>query len=444
MNFRRPLQIAFTLLVIFSMTAPAFAGDDLGVERDKFRQILNNVAKDVEKNFYDPSMKGVDWKVAVAESRARIDNAKSIGDMMLAVYLLTYKLHDSHTQFIPPSRGTRLFYGFEAKPIGDDIRIYELKKGDPAQKAGLKLGDRIVKLNGYAADRASFDLMMMDMRAIRPRTAFDMEVQTGNDPLRRVHLEPRVKQGVRVVEADHLADIWDLITESENWLEEHKFRYAKFADGNVGYLYIRDFPEDEADFLRGLLDQLKGAKAVIVDLRSNPGGELECLKGVMGSFTPTETTVLNMVSRKKTEPLIIKPKRPDYSSSPLYILVDSETGSAAEIFARYFQRTGRAVIVGDKSSGRVTVSRVFSTELGAYNAILYATQIGVARAVFPDNEEIEGKGITPDVYCIPTGDQMRLQDDACLAKTIGLAKEKLGIKSKGSEQLKTTGASADE
>ena len=193
MNLRRSLVIS--LFLCFSLSSQGFAGDNLGVERQTFRQILNNVAKDVEKNFYDPSLKGVDWTAAVAESRTRIDNAKSIGDMILAVYLLTYKLHDSHTQFIPPSRGTRLFYGFEAKAIGADVRIYELKEGDPAEKAGLKLGDRIVRVNGYPADRASFDLMMMDMRAIRPRYTFDMEVQTGNDPPRKVHLEPRIKQG---------------------------------------------------------------------------------------------------------------------------------------------------------------------------------------------------------------------------------------------------------
>ena len=246
-----------------------------------------------------------------------------------------------------------------------------------------------------------------------------------------------------MLDINHLADVWDLINESENWLEEHKFRYAKFAGGNIGYLYIRDFPVEEGDFLRGLLDQLKGSKAIIVDLRSNPGGELECLKNVMGSFTSTEITVLNMVSRKKTEPMIIKPRKPDYSDTPFYILIDSETGSAAEIFARHFQRTGHAVIVGDKSSGRVTVSRYFGGELGAYTAVPYGTQIGVARAVFPENEEIEGKGIIPDVSCTPNGDQMRQEDDVCLSKTIQLAKEKLGLKSTETDK-KTTGAAADE
>lgn len=439
------LIVSLCFFAALGVVLPVHAGDDLSSERSQFRSIVKNVSKDVEKNFYDPNLKSVDWQAATEEARAKIEKANSIGGMMLAVYQLTYKLHDSHTQFIPPPRGNRMFFGFEAKPIGSEIRIYELKKGDPAEKAGLKLGDRILNVNGFRADRATFDVMMMDMRALRPRSAFDLTVQTGDEAPRQVHLEPRIKQGNRVMDFSHLSDIWDLINEGENWEEEHKFRYGKFADDNIGYIYIRDFPADEAEFLRGVMDQLKGTKAVIVDLRSNPGGELECLKGVMGVFTGQETTVLNMVGRKKTEPMVVRPKKPDFSSTPMYILVDSETGSAAEIFARHFQRTGHAVIVGDKTSGRVTVSMYFPSAVGAYTAVMYGTQIGISRAVFPDGEELEAKGITPDVPCIPSGIQMQKAQDACLSKAIQLAKDKLGIRTKSADEtLGTTGLSIDQ
>lgn len=414
-------------LVLASCTVPAFAGDPLSTDRDNFRAMLKNVAADVEKNYYDPNLKGIDWKAAVNDARTRIDNAKSVGDMMLAIYLLTYKLHDSHTQFLPLSRATKLFYGFEAKAIGEDIRIYEIKKGDPADRAGLKIGDLIVSVNGYRADRPSFDLMMMDMRAIRPRQAFDLEVQTGNEPTRKVRIEPRRRTEAKVVDFDRDSDLWNAITEIENYEEEHKFQWATYAEGKVGYVWVREFPSDAEDFLRNLLDPVKNTKAIIVDLRSNPGGATDTLKAFMGSFTNQESTVFNMVGRKKTEPFVIKPHRPDFSSAPMYILVDSETGSAAEIFARHFQRTKRATIIGDKSSGRVEVSRFFANELGAYTAIPYGTYISVGRAVFPDNEELEGKGVTPDIQCLPTGDQMREKKDPCIAKAVSLARVKLGL-----------------
>jgi C-terminal peptidase prc len=424
---RMLLACLLNIVLLLQMATPAFAGDPLSTERSNFKAMLKNISSDIEKNYYDPTMKGVDWKAATDEARARIDNAKSVGDMMLAIYLLTYKLHDSHTLFLPLSRSVKLYYGFEAKPIGDDIRIYEIKKGDPAEKAGLQIGDQIVSVNGYRADRAMFDLMMMDMRAIRPRVAFDLEVKTGNEPVRKVHLEPRKKVEAKVLDFDRDSDLWNIITESENYEEEHKFKWQTYENGQIGYVWVRRFPSDSADFLRDLLDPVKNSKAVIVDLRSNPGGELECLKGFMGSFTSQETTVANLVGRKKTDPMTIKPHRPDLSDVPLYIIVDSETGSAAEIFARHFQRIGKAVVLGDKSSGRVEVSKLFSNELGAYTAIPYGAYISVARVVFPDNSELEAKGVSPDVMCIPTGDEMREGRDPCVGKALALARTKIGI-----------------
>lgn len=431
-------------LLVSLAAAPAIAGDDLSVERGKFKAMLKNVANDVEKNFYDPSLKGLDWKALTEEAKVKIDNAKSVGDMMAAIYVLTDKLHDSHTKFMPPSRAMRLFFGFEAKAIGEEIRIYEIRKGDPAERAGLRLGDRIISVNGYRADRPSFDIMMMDFRALRPRTVFDLMVQTGNEPPRAVHLEARKKVEARVLDSEHLADIWDLINESQNWSDEHRFKYARFADDNVGYAYIRDFPYDGDTFLRNIMDILKGSKAIIIDLRSNPGGELECLKAFMGVFESQDTTVLNMVSRKKTEPMMVHPKKPSFAGVPFYILVDSETGSSAEIFARHFQKTGKATVIGDKTSGRVTVSRFFQNELGGYTAVPYGAQIGIARAVFSDGEELEGRGVTPDIACLPTGDEMRKDQDPCLSRAVVLAKEKLGIKSKDEDIRKPADAIINE
>lgn len=447
MNLQISKGLTFLLCIaLFVGLATSFAnaGDDLSVERGRFKAMLKNVSSDVEKNFYDPSLKGLDWKALTEQAKVKIDNAKSIGDMMAAIYVLTDKLHDSHTKFMPPSRAMRLFFGFEAKPIGDEIRVFELKEGDPAEQAGIKLGDRIVSVNGFRADRPSFDIMMMDFRALRPRTVFEMMVQTGNEPPRQVRLEARKKVEARVLDIEHLADIWDLINESQNWSDAHKFKYAKYANDNIGYIYVREFPYDGDTFLRGLMDLLKGSKAVIVDLRSSPGGELECLKSFMGVFEDKDTTVLNMVGRKKTEPMEIHPKKPSYADVPLYILVDSETGSSSEIFARHFQKTGKAVVLGDKTSGRVTVSRFFQNSLGGYTEIPYGTQIGIARAVFPDGEELEGKGVTPDVYCIPTGDQMRNDQDACLGRAISLAKQKLGMAGKDEDVKKPVGAQINE
>jgi carboxyl-terminal processing protease len=415
-------------LLCVSLVPNSLAGDDFSHERSNMKAALKNVASDVEKNFYDPTLKGLDWKALTEQTKAKIDAAKSPGDMIMAIYVQLYKLNDSHTQFMPPSRNVKYFFGFDAKAIGSEIRIYELKSGDPADKAGLQLGDKIVSVNGFKAERNSYDIMMMDMKALRPRPSLELVVQTGSEAPRSVHLEARRKQEAHLQGVDtREGDIWDEITESENYSEEHKFMTGTY-DKAIGYMWIRNFPAGGGDFLKGVAENVKGAKAVIVDLRSNPGGEIEAYKTFSGLFVANETTVMNMVSRKGSKPLTVKPQKPSFVGLPMYIIVDSRTGSAAEFFAKHFQLAG-ATVIGDQTPGRANWSKYFANTVGAENAMPYGSQISTDRAVFPNGDEVEHVGIKPDVYCIPTGVEMREDKDNCLNKALTLAREKLGIKS---------------
>src|SRR4051812_42791560 len=396
MRFRVWVMCVLCISLCMAAVKPSVA-DDLGAERDRMKMVLNAVAGDVKKNYYDPELKGLDWKGLHEQTKQKIDNAKSVSEMLIAIYSMVDKLKDSHTKFLPPMRTNKLFYGFEAKAVGDDIRIFEIKKGDPADRAGLQIGDKIIKMNGFGADRATFDTMMWYFRQLKPMTVWQLEVQTGDAPPRVVRLEARTKMGAMVIEqSTGMGDIWDLITEGANWDEEHKFRTAGYNE--VGYVWLRSFPYEGEGFLKGLMDELKGSKAVVIDLRSNPGGAVNTLKSFIGVFESDDVKVLDEVYRNKTEAMNVKRQRPNFAGMPMYILIDSRTGSAAEIFARHFQRTGKAVIVGDRSVGRVVVSRQYSGEIGDRNAILFATQISVARSVFPDGEELEGKGVKPDVF----------------------------------------------
>src|SRR4051812_13437388 len=116
----------FTVLLIFlalAMPSQSFAGDDLRLDRENMRNILNVVSKDVEKNYYDATLHGLDWKSLTAEARKKIDEATSVSAMVTAIFSLVDKLKDSHTLFNPPGRVNRPLFGFVGKPIGQDIFI---------------------------------------------------------------------------------------------------------------------------------------------------------------------------------------------------------------------------------------------------------------------------------------------------------------------------------
>ncbi len=153
--------LRFTILVCIVLSAAAAAADDLRLDRENMRNILNVVAKDIEKNYYDPTFGGLDWKALTEEARRKIDDAKSVSAMVTAIFSLVDKLHDSHTVFLAPQRVARPRFGFEAKPFGEEVRIYSLNPKGAAAAAGLKIGDRIIQINGFSAERNSFDLMML-------------------------------------------------------------------------------------------------------------------------------------------------------------------------------------------------------------------------------------------------------------------------------------------
>ncbi len=78
------------------VSAPKATADGLGLDRANCKQMLKNVTSDVQKNFYDEKLKGLDWNAVVEEAKTKIDKANNIGDMLAAIYVALDKLHDSH------------------------------------------------------------------------------------------------------------------------------------------------------------------------------------------------------------------------------------------------------------------------------------------------------------------------------------------------------------
>jgi C-terminal processing protease CtpA/Prc len=340
--------------------------------------------------------------------------------MLTAIFVMVDRLKDSHTAFIPPRRVGRAIFGFEAKPFGDEILIYKVKKDRPAAAAGLEKGDRVLAINGYRLDRSMFDPFTLYCRVLRPVPVMEIVFSRGNDPPRTVRVEGKIKEGSVYTDLTNLNNVWPLMREAEADQEEEHPESEQREDG-VGYLCLPSFTADR-DRVWSVVGHIAHARAVVIDLRDNLGGHEDFLKFFMGFFEPERTLVGRKVGRKKEEDFEVKPQHPSLAV-PLFILVDSRSSSAAEIFARHFQRTGRAKVVGDKSSGRVTGSRIFSEHVGADIAVIFAVQVAVERLVFPRGEELEKRGVTPDHACIPSGDDLRKDRDPCKDVALDLARK---------------------
>jgi C-terminal processing protease CtpA/Prc len=406
---RRSIWVVFCL-GIFS--THSFA-DQLGDEKSRAKQILKIVIGDIEKNYYDPTLKGKDLRGMQAKANDMIDAAPTVGQVYSVIYGLVDSLEDSHTRFLPPNRTVRPVFGFDAKPYGDEVRIYRIKKGGPAEQAGLKVGDRIVQINGFDVERKSYDEMNIFFRILQPVRELEILVLRGKEAPKKFVVPAQVKPA-QIVWENTSTNLYDLLMEYENVSDERESRFRP-AEGNsgIGYLWLKTFtvePESAAN-----LASLAGkARALVIDLRGNRGGRRDTLIAFSNKFIAAPDVMGEEIGRKKTEKLELSPARGAYNV-PMAILVDSQTSSSAEFFAKHFQRTKKAIVIGDTTAGRAVWSRFWGERIGVERFVPFGVQISVARMVFPDGDEIEGKGVIPDQKCVPTEADLVEGDDICYA-----------------------------
>jgi carboxyl-terminal processing protease len=174
----RALSSILSLLAILLISASRADDNDAKLVRWRMQRMLKGVAETVEKNFYDPKLNGVDWKAGVEVARKRIDQADHTGEMIAAITGLLARLNDSHTVFIPPGRTEHAVFGFDAKPFGDEILVYDVMPHGPAESAGLQLGDRILAVNEFRATRSNIDMMMVYFRVFEPQSHIAIKHQS--------------------------------------------------------------------------------------------------------------------------------------------------------------------------------------------------------------------------------------------------------------------------
>jgi len=405
------------LIAIFLLIVPVCFCADLNFEKGRARLILDDVSKDIDKNYFDPTFGGMDWKAMVAETRQKIDAAQNTNQIYTAIFALVNKLGNSHTMFMAPGRIVDISFGFNAKAYGDRIYIYEIKKKSSAEAAGLKEGDQILSVNGFNAVRDSFDLMMLYFRVLHPAHALDIEYSRNGGASQKLHLEAKVREKAAVTDLTDSFNFWDMLRDIES---DNEVTYHYKMEGDIGYLQIPRFVYYDDGFISGLLKKVSNSKAIVVDLRGNPGGAVKALEDIAGYFEPQPVVVADLQGRKKPEQIKVKPKNPNLPV-PMVILVDSQSFSCAELFARHFQREGRAIVVGDHTAGYATAANFYSHKVGVDTIVPYGVQVATARVIFPGNEDLEKKGVTPDQLCLPTSADLAAGKDPCKDKAYAIA-----------------------
>ncbi len=169
---------------------------------------------------------------------------------------------------------------------------------------------------------------------------------------------------------------------------------AAILAGEVGVMRLASFPTHAGTMVHAALRRLtdRGARAVVLDLRGNPGGDLEAAVAVAGELLPTGSIVARLVVDGDVE--ILSTRGPDGDARPLAVLIDGRTASAAEILARALAAHGRAQLFGERTYGKWTAQALHAGRDGS--SADYAT---VAAVHAPDGSASTSAGLAPHVAC---------------------------------------------
>jgi carboxyl-terminal processing protease len=378
-------------------------------------EILNEVSDIVKENYFDPSLKGIDWKAALEIARERIRHADHEGEMATAISGLLARLADSHTYFLPPGRLQPVIFGFAAKAFEEDVRVYKVMPGGPAEAAGLKLGDKIVGIEEFAVNRKLIHDEMLYFTYLDPRLTLKLLIVRNGGPTKELVINGK-QPATSSKEFVKLYDEYDKQEEKEDLGV-----VTPYDKGGIAYIRFPTFMVSAA-VTDSLLRKTTEARALILDLRDDGGGREDTMRDMASHFFSEPTLMETGISRGKKEEVIAKPRGPNLTA-PLFVLLDSRSASASEILAKVLQLKGRAKIVGDQSAGKVNRARMFGGRGGAVYTIPFAVAVTVSQAVLPDGQLLEDRGVIPDVKSVPTEEDLRLGRDPCLEKALALARE---------------------
>lgn len=420
---RYPLVFGLALFVLSlsgaSLTPEAQKAS--GSDRDRGQVMLRTIKEDLRKNYYDASVRGMDLDARFKMAEERIKVAESNGQILGIIAQILVELNDSHTYLLPPQRASSVEYGWQAQAIGDKCFVISVKPKSDAEAKGLKPGDEIIAVDGRTPTRQNMWLFKYLYYTLRPQGGMQVAVRKPDGKEQQLTVLAKVREGKRMLDMTNPDEIWNLIREgqTEDRLTAH--RYYTPEDMMIWKMPQFDMADTDVDTMA---DKFRKRKALILDLRGNGGGLVKNLERLVGYFFDKDLKIADLKGRREMKPMVAKTRGDKVFKGDLVVLIDSESGSASELFARLIQLEKRGKVIGDKSAGAVMQSRHFSHQMGVDIIVPYAVSITDADVIMSDGKSLEHVGVLPDEVIIPTAEDMAAQRDPVLAR----AAELVGLK----------------
>jgi len=366
------------------------------------RQSFEKVWKTVNEKHYDKTFGGVDWQKVRETYEPKALAAKTLPEFHNVLRQMLGELKLSHFGIFPKSAQVQQaelsggIIGVEVKMLDGKPVIGRVEKDSTAEKAGLKTGFIIEKIDG----KTTGELLAAIEKSINERTQ--------NEQIKKVYREryiatllggkPETIAKIEVLNAKNQPQTFDVARYASkvemsqplgNFPAQEVVFEAKRLENNIGYIRFNMWVIPQMPKIRQAIRDFADAKGIIFDLRGNPGGIGGMAPGVAGLLMTEQTSLGSMTGRETEQKFIVYPQTDPFSGKVI-VLTDYATGSTSEIFAAGMQETGRARIVGERSAGAVLPSVFDTLPTGAI------FQYAISDYKSPKKVLIEGRGVVPD------------------------------------------------
>ena len=386
----------------------------------RVHQMLREAYDSVRQNYYDTTFHGLDLDARFREYDDKLKSAASLNAGLTVIAAFLDGLKDSHTYFMPPARPYRLDYGYRLAPIGDQVFVTRVRPGTDAA-AKVRAGDQLLALDGGPVTRDTFQTMEYLLNVLSPRQTTHLRLRDPAGAEREVAVDTKVVPGRQLrnlTGAGAGIEFNDMEREQEADERMYRQQYIEIGDVMIWKMPIFLLDNSLADKLFAIA---RKHSTLILDLRENPGGLIESLRRMTGNLFDRDVKIADRVTRKGRTQIVAKSRGSSAFSGKLIVLVDSGSGSSAELLARVVQLDKRGVVLGDRSAGAVMETLMFPFAQGDEVMIFYGFAVTDADLVMGDGRSLERAGVSPDEKLLPSAADLAAGRDPVMARAAQLA-----------------------
>ena len=392
------LALVFSFPVSLFPRSPVFRSNESVLVSTATREgrlaVFDDAWARINERYYDQTFHGVDWDAQRMTFRTLAAEADSSPELYGVLRRMIASLNDPHTRVFAPDeksdwwRPRFVSVGFAIAEIAGLPMVIKVDRGSAAQRAGLRAGDVIETVNGEAAlslIKSHLDNLSEPASASARFRVFAKLLEGPSET--PVEITWKGKDGK--AKSARLDRHWQ---QRELGVRVHRERGTSIIE-------IEAFTKPIAvAFARDLKKKLAGARGLILDLRTNGGGDAEAMSDIASTFLGTGTNLGQFTDRAGTSFTIsthfrslLSPDLIAQTKLPLIVLISERTASAAEIFVEALRLSGRATIIGTETCGCVLAVR--TRHLLPDGGLLDVSELDYETA---EGQRLEGHGLKPD------------------------------------------------